>query len=54
MAKKHLVDFYAEKPKKEPIRVSFETKNGPVSFKAHEMVKEKVEVKFKARDEKRK
>jgi hypothetical protein len=50
MPKKHIVDFYARKPVKEPVRVSFPTKKGPVSFDAHEVVKEKVEVRFKAKD----
>ena len=48
---RHHVRFTAEKPVKEPVHVSFTTKNGEaVDFNAHKTVKEEVEVDFMARD----
>jgi hypothetical protein len=51
MAKKHHVDFFAEKTVKEPVAVKFTTKDGErVAFAAHHKVKEEVEVKFMAKN----
>ena len=48
---KHHVDFMAEEEVKEPVNVSFVNKEGKfVSFGAHKMVKEEVEVEFMARN----
>jgi hypothetical protein len=48
---KHHVKFMAEKPVKEPVTVAFRTKDGePVSFNAHKVVNEEVEVDFMARN----
>ena len=50
MKKIHTVDFFAKKKVKEPVPVSFVTKDGRrVTFGAHKIVKEITEVKFVAK-----
>jgi hypothetical protein len=49
MTKRHHVRFEAEKVVEEPAVISFQTKDGPVSFEGHKPVKEKVEVDFMAK-----
>lgn len=49
--KKHTVEFEATKTVKKPEEVSFTTKAGkPVDFEAKKPTKEKVDVKFKAKN----
>ena len=50
MSHRHHVRFTAEKVVKEPAVISFNTKDGPVSFQGHEKVKEEVKVDFMAKD----
>lgn len=48
---KHHVKFMAKEKVKEPVTVSFMTKDGePVRFNAHKKVEEEVEVDFMARN----
>jgi hypothetical protein len=52
--KRHHVRFTAEKKVPEPVRVSFERKDGTtVNFPAHKKVKEEVDVDFMARNRKK-
>ena len=53
MTHKHHVRFEAHKEVEEPARISFQTKNGPVSFSGHKEVKEIVEVDFMAKNKKK-
>lgn len=46
---KKIVHFTAHENVKEPARISFQTKDGPVSFNGHKTVKEPVQVTFEAK-----